>query len=411
MEATTCDFCNDQNAYNEMKYQPSILANPCVVYLILWGPLIVICRLDLFFFSTRGDFIIEAFVAFLIVNFFMVYGFCSILFLRSRPISGKINTAEFYALRRFTITLFKIWVMGFFINIAASGGLPLFWVMAGDVRTYSSFGIPTFSGLFNMIRMFIVIAIVICAVNKSSTPKYITLILIFSFIAELNRASILFALLGAVGAFLLFNKLRPVNLLKISLAAIFFVVSFAFIAEFREAGRGGYVSPSEYFNVDVVKFGAIMYLPLYYLSPLNNLYYQFSLGFEPTYTPYFTFQSLLPTVIRDIVFNAKTEYSVEFASEVFNTTPYIANILSDFGLIGSVFVVTIIQFVCCYTFIRATRLSLEHCIFSSVLWAATALSVFTNLYFSLIVVAFPVLIIFFSRYKRRYIRYYEIASR
>ena len=282
--------------------------------------------------------------------------------------------------------------------------------MAGDVRTYSNFGVPTFSGLLNMIRMFMVVAIVICAVNKAPTPKYIALILIFSFIAELNRASILFALLGAVGAFLLFNKLRVINLLRIGLVAILFVMSFALIAEFRELGRGGYVSPSDYFNVDVAKFGAIMYVVLYYATPLNNLYHQFSLGIEPTFTPYFTFQSLLPTVVRDQFFTGDTVYSVEFASDAFNTSPYVANIISDFGLVGAAMVVSIVQFLCCYVFIRATRLSLEHCLLASVLWGATALSVFTNLYFTLIVVAFPLLITIFSRYKRRYIKSYETAS-
>jgi oligosaccharide repeat unit polymerase len=366
--------------------------------------------MDLFFFSTVGGFYIEAFIVFLVVNFLLVYGFCSILFSTRRPTSSKINKVEIYALRKFTVTLFKIWVIGFCINVAASGGLPVFWVMMGDVRTYSNFGVPTFSGLLNMIRMFMVVAIMICAVNKAPTPKYISLILIFSFIAELNRASILFALLGAVGAFLLFNKLRVINFLRIGLVAILFVMSFGFIAEFREIGRGGYVSPADYFNVDVAKFGAIMYVLLYYATPLNNLYHQFSLGIEPTYTPYFTLQSLLPTVVRDLFFTGETVYSVEFVSDAFNTSPYIANIISDFGLVGAAMVVSIIQFLCCYVFIRAARSSLEHCLLASVLWGATTLSVFTNLYFTLIVVAFPLLITIFSRYKRRYIKFYETAS-
>lgn len=387
-----------------MKYQTSIFANPSVVYFIVWIPLMLVSRMDLFFFSTRGSFAIEAFILFLVFNFIIVYGFCSIIFSTRKQISSKIDIVEVYALRKFTVNIFKIWIVGFLINIIASGGLPIYWVLNGEIRTYSSFGIPTFSGFINMIRMFIVIAFVICTTFKVPVPKYIILIILFSFCAELNRASILFGILGGAGAFLLFNKLRFLNMLKMLGVVALFLISFSFIAEFRELGRGGYISPSEYFNADVAAYGAALYVVLYYATPLNNLYYQFSLGLEPTYTPFFTFQSLLPTVIRDQIFTGETIYSVEFASSAFNTSPYIANIISDFGLMGAAVIVTILQFLCCYVFIRAARLSLEHCLMASLLWGATALSVFTNLYFTLIVVAFPILIIIFNNYKRRYIK-------
>ena len=384
-----------------MRHGSSFLAIPSVVYLICWAPAILISNMELFFFSVKGAPLIEAYVAYLIFNFFLIYGVCKLIFRRRQKKIG-INKPEIYALRQFTINLFKFWTVGFCINVVFSGGLPLFWVLVGDVRTYSSFGIPTFSGLFNMIRMFIVIASVLCAIHKAPIPKYIIYALIFSFCAELNRASILFATLGSVGAFLLFNKLIFRNVLKISMITALFVASFAIIAEFREQGRGNYLDPGEYFSEDVGKFGAVLYVGLYYLTPLNNLYYQYSIGMEPTYTPYFTFRSILPTVVRDQIFTGKTR-SVELASDAFNTSPYVANIISDFGLGGGLFVITIIQFLSCYVFIRASRGSLEHSLMHCVLWGATLISVFTNLYFSLIVLAFPMLIAMFSRYKRRYI--------
>ena len=153
-----------------------------------------------------------------------------------------------------------------------------------------------------------------------------------------------------------------------------------------------------------------MYVVLYYISPLNNLYYQYSLGFEPSFTPYFTFQSLLPTVVRDQVFTEDTIYAVNFASEVYNTSPYLANIMADFGMGGTLFIVGVMQFLFCYVCIRANRNSLSHCLMHCVIWAATALSCFTNLYFALIFVLFPVLILIFNRYKRRYVNYYLASN-
>lgn len=391
-----------------MKYQSSFLANPSIIYFISWVPLILISRMELFFFSIKGGLVIETFIIYLIFNFFLMYAVCMLIFSKRPHNSSGINNNEIYALRAFTITLFKIWILGFFVNVVFSGGLPLFWVLMGDVRTYSSFGIPTFSGLFNMIRMFIVIASVICAIHKIPTPKYITFVLVLSFCAELNRASILFALLGLVGSFLLFNKLIFKNFFKMTMVVLIFVASFSFIAEFREQGRGHYNDPANYFSADVGQFGAVMYVVLYFLTPLNNLYYQYSLGMEPSYTPYFTFQSLLPTILREKVFDGGKERSVELASEAFNTSPYMANIIADFGLGGGLLVITIIQFLSCYIFIRAARFSLEHTLMHSILWGATLLGVFTNLYFSLIVLAFPLLIAIFSRYKRRYIKYYDL---
>ena len=286
--------------------------------------------------------------------------------------------------------------------MAFSGGLPTFWVLMGDARSYTNFGIPTFSGFFNMIRMFIVIALVICAIHKVPTPKYITYFLIFSFCAELNRASIFFAVTGSVSAFLLFNKLRFRNFWKMSMVVVLFVASFSFIAEFREQVRGDYADPRDYFTDDVGDLGAVLYIGLYFLSPLNNLYYQYDIGIEPTYTPYYTLSSILPTVIREQVFTDKVR-STELASDAFNTSPYVADIISDYGFVGGLYVITIIQFLICYVFIRASRRSLEHSLMYCVLWGATLISVFTNLYFSLIVLAFPLLIAIFSRYKKRFI--------
>ena len=110
----------------------------------------------------------------------------------------------------------------------------------------------------------------------------------------------------------------------------------------------------------------------------------------------------MPTVIREQVFTDKVR-STELASDAFNTSPYVADIISDYGFVGGLYVITIIQFLICYVFIRASRRSLEHSLMYCVLWGATLISVFTNLYFSLIVLAFPLLIAIFSRYKKRFI--------
>jgi len=240
--------------------------------------------------------------------------------------------------------------------------------------------------------------------------KYITIIIVLGLFSELNRAAILLGLLVVVGAFLMFNKLKTKNLLKMLGGAVSFLIIFAFIAQFRELGRGDYTSPADYFNADVAGVGAVMYVVLYYVTPLNNLYYQYALGFDPSFTPYFTFQSLLPTVIRDQVFTGDTVYSVNFATEVFNTSPYLANIIADFGMGGALFIVGVMQFLFCYVCVRANRNSLSHCLMHCMIWGATALSCFTNFYFALVFVLFPVLIAIFARYKRRYVQLHRASA-
>ena len=381
----------------------SILSNTSIIYALVWIPLVALSRLDLFIFSTRGDFLIELYVAFLVLSFILIYFFVHLIFsTRANPRKAGINELEFYALRLFVIRIFKIWFIGFSLNILYSGGLPVIWVLLGEDRTYSNFGMPTFSGLLNMVRMFMLISIVICNTNKIKVPNYILIIIILSLGAELNRAAILYGILVSISSFLLFNKLKIKNLMKLFGGFVSFIIIFTFIAQFREAGTGNYSSPDDYFNTDVAIFGAMPYLILYYLSPLNNLYYQYSLGFEPTFTPYFTFQSILPTVIRDYIFTGDTVYSVTFASEVFNTSPYLANIIADFGMVGAFIVILIMQFIFCYVFLRASRNSLSHCLMHSMIWGATALSCFTNLYFSLVMLLFPILILIFNRFKKRH---------
>ena len=390
-----------------IKTNPSLLSNVSFIYCLVWLPLVAITRLDLFFFSVRPDFLIELYIVFFILSFFVMYGLVYFIF-SNRGGQGAlgIDDLEIYALRSFTIKLFWVWLAGFCLNILFSGGLPIIWVLLGESRTYSDFGIPTFSGMFNMVRMFILISLVICMTNKVPIPKYIAIIMALSLFSELNRAAIMLGLLVVMASFLMFNKLKTKSLLKMLGGVLLFIIIFAFISEFRELGRGNYNSPSDYFNEDVAGLGASMYIVLYYVTPLNNLYHQYSLGFDPSYTPFFTLNTLLPTVIRDQIYTGDTVYSVNFASEVFNTTPYLANIIADFGMGGASIIIVVMQFLFCYVCIRANRNSLSHLLMHCMIWSATVLSVFTNLYFALIFVLFPVLIAIFSRYKRRYIKYH-----
>lgn len=383
-----------------MKIKSSQLANPSIIYLMAWVPLIFLSKLNMLIFSVQADPMIEGFLFLLVINFLFLNFIVHLIFVEKFTKPADVFSGEVEALRKFVILLFKFWILGFLINVIFSGGLPIFWVLAGDVRRYADFGVPTFSGFLNMIRMFMIIASMICFCQKKFVPSYIVYFLVFSFCAELNRASILFALLGASAAFLIFNKVTIKNFIKLILASALFIVSFSFIAEFREQGRGGYSDPGQYFVNGSSETGASSYVALYFLTPLNNLYYQYELGMDPSYTPYFTLRSIVPTVIRERLFADQKVRSVELASDAFNTSPYLANIISDFGVGGAYFVISLIHFLCMFVFFRAKRGSLEHMLVHCILWGATLIGVFTNLYFSLIVLLFPALVIVFSRYKR-----------
>jgi oligosaccharide repeat unit polymerase len=316
-------------------------------------------------------------------------------------IVAKINVEK---IERRTLFLFRIWILVYLINIIFSGGLPIYWVMSGDSRTYVDFGLPTIGGLGNMIRAFVLSVCYVIyfnteSINKSKFLKIGLFILASGFILETGRGNGVVLLLHAIAFFAFLNRMTWFGVAKVVSSVFVFILFLGYIQMFRY-GAGiesliEYAENSGFDNQDTVSLLLIPTL-LYVVSPIINLDLNIALSPLLKFEPYYSLQGLLPTVLRQELFLVERDYGL-LINEGHNVSSFYIPFIRDFGIIGTFIIVTFIQFVVCYVFVKARRGSLFHFFIWPPLFMSTVLSFFALFFTSLVVLLYPVLVYFFVR--------------
>ena len=384
------------------------LARPDVIYSLLWGVVILVTYLFPTNLTSPFNNKVTLLILLSIFSFFFSYFFWWFIF-RTQSYSKECfsNDLEVFILRKFVKILFKVWILFLLINTIFSGGLPLYWLLVGDPRTYADFGVPSFSGFSNMFRLFLCSSFAILFI-KTKLKRYLFLLLImyFSCILEMSRGGVVVSLLYSIGVLTLLFKFTPHYFLtRLSVVLIFliiFIIGFGYLGELRGTGIliENMVPESSIFNHLPPGF---FWVFTYLTSPYNNLNYAANFGIEPLLTGEFTFLSLLPSVIRDYLFSKNDiEYPIRLATDAFNATSYFAPILADFGFVATSFVVFILQLITCYVYFRARKGSYFYFILYPSLFMCLVMSVFYSYYFSLIVVMYPFIAFVFVNYRKSY---------
>lgn len=315
----------------------------------------------------------------------------------------KISAADAAVLNSFVRLLFCIWVPGFLFTVVYSGGVPLLWRLIGDPRTYLDFGAPSISGLLNMLRAFIFAALVYeIMYRRARRIEWLMFAVVLgSAVSEMSRGALTVLMFYGVGCYLLLRRVSAGSLFKLGLLAVVFVLGFGFIGQMRTIDYEldldavlGRETP-----LQGVPMG-LVWVYLYIATPLNNLAAALAQGLEPSMLPHFTLQPLLPTVIRSQLFDA-TEYPVDLPIEAFNATTFFAPLVSDFGVSGAFIFTVGVQISAVYVHMRARTGSLMAIMMYPTVFTAIALSVFYIYFLSLPFVLYPLLTLWFDRYRRR----------
>lgn len=319
----------------------------------------------------------------------------------SKLILTKINVDK---IERRTLFLFKIWMVVYLINIIFSGGLPIYWVMSGDPRTYADFGLPTLGGLGNMIRAFVlsvcyVIYFHTVSINKPRFLKIGLFLLASAFILETGRGNGIVLLLHAIAFFVFLNRVTWLGAAKV-VASVFVLMLFLGYIQMLRYGAGieslvVYAENSGFYNQDIVSLLLIPTL-LYMVIPIVNTDLNIVVAPLLKFEPYYSLQGLLPTVLRQEIFSIEKDYGL-LVNEANNVSSFYIPFIRDYGTIGAFIIVTFIQFIVCYVFVKARRGSLFHFFIWPPLFMSVFLSFFSLFFTSLVVLLYPVLVWFFVR--------------
>src|SRR5205085_7474790 len=117
---------------------------------------------------------------------------------------------------------------------------------------------------------------------------------------QINRGAFIWSLLEMLAVFLLTRRITPIRLAQVGAAVLAGVLIFGQVGDWR-AGAGRFalreiVSDRGQFLVDTAPPG-FLWVYLYITSPINNVVGAID-RIRPTYRPYYSAATLLPTVIR-----------------------------------------------------------------------------------------------------------------
>lgn len=380
------------------------LSRPDIVFALTWGTTLALFQIDSGseYFGGELRFDLGFFVVSHILSFCIFY---RLLDRRAPPAetSPSFSPEDLDSLESFNRKCIHAWMAGYAVSIVASGGIPVLWVLSGDERTYRDFGVPTLSGLLNMIRAFLFASGIFLYLQRHrARDLLLPAVGLLSSLAETSRGNLTVMLLHGVGIYVFLRRISLRSLLTLSLLATAFVLVFGFIADFREGGRE--TDLSDFIADDrhifhVLPKGAFWGY-VYAVSPLTNLNYAIGQGIEPSYYPNFSAQGLLPTIVRSLVF-PEAVYPVELVNESFNATTFYSPLIADFGLPIAWIVVALIQLVVCHCHVQARRGSLRHTLIYPVLYMCILNTGFYMFFFSMVTVLYPSLVGMFMRHRAR----------
>lgn len=340
-----------------------------------------------------------------IVGFYMVAGLIRFLspIDRSIPRFPAPSDLDLAILSDFIVRVFAVWLLGFLVNVAYSGGMPIIWLLLGTGRNYLDFGMPTVSGLLNMMRAFMAASIFLLYLqNRARVRDYVILaILIMSALGEISRGVVSVLLLHIVAFVIL---LRPVRLTQIAAGLpllLLAFITFDYIGNIRtldsemdlgEVLGGRFRDDSLWAN--------FVWSFTYITTPLNNLAFAISHNPEPLMVPYFTLQPLVPTVIRSMIWSAEA-YPIELINEAFNATSFYSPLVTDFGVKGALICTIFVQFLIMIAYYSAKRGNIYGILVYPPIFVSVVLSFFYPFFFALPFVTYPAMAYLFMLYRRR----------
>ncbi len=366
-------------------------ANPAVVYAAIWIGGCALSYIPTAFFISPNPTVIFC-IGITIVTFFIwdrVLGAYS----SARPLSATTE-AELEDLSRFCQFLFRAWIIGFVINVIGSRGLPLFWALTGDGRTYADFGLPSFSGLLVAVKLFLITSMVL--LRRTWSPLRILIVVTALFgttFLELNRGGLTLMGLSVLGVVLTLRLIPRWFWIFTPVAALGAILAFGKLAELRGvpyhvfeslAGKGSFFLklPSGFFWVFT-----------YWTSPIQNLYFAADTSM-PLYAPVFTLQSLIPSVIRESLIGL--EYPIPLINPALNATSFLGPLLADFGLFLSTAIIALLQAIFVFAYRKSQEGAIPFVLINAMSLAAILLSVFYMFFLSLPVLFFVFLVVVFK---------------
>ena len=317
-------------------------------------------------------------------------------------IKEKLNFNSLSSLIKLFVVLHFLTVI---LSILYSSGFPLYWVITGDPRTYVDYGIPTIFGLGNLLRAYGMVGCLILYLFGSKKQKrlaiYSSLYFIFTaFFLELSRGNGAVMLAHPLGFYFLIRKISFKNVSVVLLSALIFIPFFSFLQILRYGDFEFEKLNEQLLNAGISDASIInlVFTPaaLYASTPIMNMDLNLKDAADFKFSPDKSITLLLPSFIRD--FLAGDQSSPEkyglLVSEAYNTTSFLTPLIQDFGRFGALFITFLFLSISGYIYSKAREGSLFYTLLWPPIFMSLLFSAFTLYFLALIVVLYPILVMF-----------------
>lgn len=368
------------------------LANPALVFTVLWGVVLGLTHLRLTSQLTDLNPSTLLLVGANVASIWIIF-IVALLLMRS-PVSvweARAGGLDLPMLRRMVSGLLKFWVVGTLIEIIVSGGVPLLWMITGHAtKDYRDFGIPTVHGLLMAVYLFSLTALLLLYLIEGTRKDLMTALALLAWsVILIHRGAFIWALLELLAVFILVRRISPMRMVHVGALMLAGMLLFGIIGDLR-AGAGKAVireiaTERGRILVDTLPSG-FLWVYIYITSPVNNV----NAGVDrlvPTNKPYFSTMNLLPTVIREKVWaGVENRYALTLVNEAFNTSTWYVNFLADFGVRGAVLIIAGLQCIIVFFYRQARRGYAWAILAYAAVFQALALSIFSDTLTSLVTI-------------------------
>ena len=230
--------------------------------------------------------------------------------------------------------LFVVWLVASVVEVLASGGVPVLWLLTGSSKTYFDFGIPSVHGFLNALGILIATVAAYLVFKGNRHKKRMLMILAVEslyYLLIISRQVIMSAALQALVVYVIVNR-RSVPYFRLLFVSLFGVVAFGIIGNMR-TGYHTFMQVAELSDslppIAAGFYWVYMYLTMT-LANLNNLIVQI---FEPLGIGYL-FQDFIPSVISRTLEVPYVNGLQYLESIQFNVSGFFAHYFEAFGWIG-----------------------------------------------------------------------------
>ena len=376
---------------------PRLLVRPEIAFALIWGLVFALYSWDIVDFFPPAQWPVLLMVGGSLVialAFALLWGHLA----RTWPAHDPATVLpDSIRMRSMVYALLALWLAGFAFIVIRSDGVPFYWYLADIPRTYVEYGVPTFSGAWNTLRVVIAILAVFCLMQR---PRFdwamiaVVGFLTFTVALEVNRGGlVLFALNVVAAGILAAPTLRRQLIWALAIMAIVLggisvmggvranTAQLAAEVEGGFAPEGGEPATGLRLAVSRSQVGAWAYL--YLTTPVANLH-NAAIGTlsPPPYPGFHTLYPMLPSIIRPDL-PSEQRYPLPLLQPGYTMTTGYGPFVVDFGFVGASIAMGLQLAVGGLIFVLSRRY-LWALILAPMFFATQALSFFTNYFFTLL---------------------------